>query len=217
MEHPTLAQRARQHIVERIAPVLDLVPAVDQNVLGDAATAEGAQQAHRPGATVAARPEGFGLDDYEIDIRGRRASPRAREPNRITCSGSAASTMAVTIRRSSVSSTSVESGFRAPPWLFGAPVRRDRGRERGAALPAGREVRSCAVPWQTIYRGGRRRGDHAASFDPLSSGHVQSIDAPRDPERQVRLSPGTSASSPGPISDSPTPSTRSTLARRDRG
>ena len=78
IEHPSLAQRPREHVVERIAPVLDLVQAIDQDIRRDGATAEGAHQAHDLGAAVAARPERLGLDDHEIDVGVRPGiAPRA--------------------------------------------------------------------------------------------------------------------------------------------
>ena len=183
MEHHSFSKRTRQDVIGRVAPVLDLVAAVEQDIgqgveIGQRFVDTGRLQPSAPGL-----PERLGFDDHQIHVRffpgvaaragaerpssrcfgpPATASPRAREPNRITCSGSTSSTMARTIR-SRISSV---TWIIAPPHPGASPAllrSRVRSRARRGSAPPGpcsgslRRYAACSLMRQGCSRFRRRR------------------------------------------------------------
>ena len=69
VQHFPLAQGPGKYVIEGISPVLDLVEAVDQDVLGNSESSQGPVETTFFSQPTSIRAEGFGFDDDQINVR----------------------------------------------------------------------------------------------------------------------------------------------------
>ena len=84
-------------------PAVGVLATDDDDISWHAQVAQGAMEAHRLFGLIG----DLGLDDKEVNVAMRAASPRAWEPNRITCASGAAAAKRRPASAISVSSISV--------------------------------------------------------------------------------------------------------------
>ena len=105
MQHLAFPQRSRQDMVEGVAPVGDVVMGVDEDVGWNVKSRQGMVEPTNSLWRLRPGPNGSASTTIRSTSELSRSSPRPREPNRITCSGSTSSTMAWTMRSRSASVT----------------------------------------------------------------------------------------------------------------